>query len=465
MTIMNSEQFKNGQQEKRCRNFHENFDLNVAAQELEDEPDLQCELAENHYSQCSKLSETTEKHVDNRSMEANKHEEQVPQANTFEGCVDDLFILAQSALAAQTEDSVAKTHINTQNQDQECSQELLDGSVSHVSSERCGLCYEVTGTRLTQIRKQARCKYRKLDHDRADDNQFKHLQRKTTRLSQMKQQARCKSKNGSSSLQMINGPENKQRQGRILRLSQMKHQARSKNNATVKERTEEYVCVNQHCNRCKVKQDNENRNKECQHVATRLRSFKTKKLRQQLTTECVRNSADTRLQASGTMLKDKNLITYQQELPQTFGCTENLEANFGTNKLQGNYGSNESSGVRYKSLQHIPSALPVQKNVLLFTGLPNYTFHQYDPNMGWTLYMHHVQLMEYHRVVARQHRAERIEEKRALKYKQQKSKNPLLVNSEAHKEKLPVKRLRLTQLRREVRIGNQCSSMKGPDEN
>jgi hypothetical protein len=135
--------------------------------------------------------------------------------------------------------------------DQECSQELLDGSVSHVSSERCGLCYEVTGTRLTQIRKQARCKYRKLDHDRADDNQFKHLQRKTTRLSQMKQQARCKSKNGSSSLQMINGPENKQRQGRILRLSQMKHQARSKNNATVKERTEEYVCVNQHCNRCK----------------------------------------------------------------------------------------------------------------------------------------------------------------------------------------------------------------------
>ncbi|XP_024639563.1 uncharacterized protein [Medicago truncatula] len=465
---MNSEQLKNGQQEKRCRNFHENFDLNVTAEELEDEPDLQCELAENHYSQYSELSETTEKHVDNRSMEANKHEEQVPQANTFEGCVDDLFILAQSAeiLAAQTEDSVAKTHINTENQDQECSQELLDGSVSHVSSERCGLCYEVTGTRLTQIRKQARFKYRILDHDRADDNQFKHLQRKTTCLSQMKQQARCKSKNDLSSLQMINGPENKQRQGRILRLSQMKNQARSKNNATVKEGTEEHVCVNKHCNRCRVKRDNENHNKECQHVARRLRSFKTKKHRQQLTTECVRNSADTRSQASGTMLKDKNLITCQQELPQTYGCTENLEANFGTNKLEGNYGSNESSGVRYKSLQHIPSGLPVQKNVLLFTGLPNYTFHQYDPNMGWTLYMHHVQLMEHHRVVARQHRAERIEEKRALKYKQQTSKNPLLAaNSEAHKEKLPVKRLRLTQLRREVRIGNQCSAMQGPDEN
>jgi len=135
--------------------------------------------------------------------------------------------------------------------DQECYQELLDGSVSRVSSERRGLCYEATGTRLTQIRKQARYKYRILDHDREDDNQFKHLQRKTTRLSQMKQQARCKSKNDLSSLQMINGPEIKQRQGRILRLSQMKHQARSKNNATVKERTEEHVCVNQHCNRCR----------------------------------------------------------------------------------------------------------------------------------------------------------------------------------------------------------------------
>lgn len=136
--------------------------------------------------------------------------------------------------------------------DQECSQELPDESVSCVSSERRGLCYEVTGTRLTQIRKQARCKYRISDHDdRADDNQFKHLQRKTTRLTQMKQQARCKSKNDLSSLQMINGPENKQRQGRILRLSQMKNQARSKNNATVKEGTEEHVCVNKHCNRCR----------------------------------------------------------------------------------------------------------------------------------------------------------------------------------------------------------------------
>jgi len=113
---MNSEQLRTDQQEKRCRNFHANFDLNVTAEELEDEPDLQCALAENHYSQCRELSETTEKHVDNHSMEANKHEEQVPQANTFEGCVDDLFILAQSAeiLATQTEDSVAKTHISTQ---------------------------------------------------------------------------------------------------------------------------------------------------------------------------------------------------------------------------------------------------------------------------------------------------------------------------------------------------------------
>jgi len=115
---MNSDQLKTDQQEKTHRNFHENFDLNVTAEELEDEPDLQSELAESHYSQYSELSETTEKHVDNHSMEANKHEEQDPQANNFEGYVDDLCILAQSAeiLAAQTEDSVVKTHINTQNQ-------------------------------------------------------------------------------------------------------------------------------------------------------------------------------------------------------------------------------------------------------------------------------------------------------------------------------------------------------------
>lgn len=58
---------------------------------------------------------------------------------------------------------------------------------------------------------------------------------------------------------------------------------------------------------------------------------------------------------------------------------------------------------------HPPSAdTPVQKNDLLFTGLPKYTFHQYDPKMGWLLYKHRVQPMEYHKVVARQHRVEQI---------------------------------------------------------
>lgn len=130
--------------------------------------------------------------------------------------------------------------------------------------------------------------------------------------------------------------------------------------------------------------------KECQRAARRLRSFKTKKLR------------NARLNGSASFLKDKDLITCQEKLPETSGCNENLEANFGRNKL------------------------PVQNNVLMFTGLPNSAFRQYDPNMGWMLYMHHVQLKEYHRVVARQHRAERIEEKRALKYKQQNAKNPVL---------------------------------------
>ncbi|WJX62563.1 hypothetical protein P8452_47545 [Trifolium repens] len=178
MTIMKSEQLKHGQLEKRCRNFHKNFDLNVTAQDPEQEPDLQCELIENHYS--SELSGTTEKHVHNHSMvmEIGKHEEPVLQVLTknFEGCADEL-----SVLAAQSEDSVAVTHTNNQNQDQECSQELLDGlqSVSRVSSEKRALCCEVTGTRLTQIRKQARCKYLSTDQNRYEDNQCKHLQRKT----------------------------------------------------------------------------------------------------------------------------------------------------------------------------------------------------------------------------------------------------------------------------------------------
>ncbi|CAJ2647969.1 uncharacterized protein LOC123905022 isoform X2 [Trifolium pratense] len=462
---MKSEQLKHDQQEKRCRSFHKNFDLNVTAQDPEQEPDLQCELIQNHYSQYCELSEKTDKHVYMHSTETNKHEEHVPQEKTSEGCVDRLLIVGQSAeiVTAQSEDSLVVTHAKNQHKDQENS--LLDrlSSDSHVRSERCEPCYKVTGTRLSEIRKQARCKYLISDQDTAEDNQCKHLQRKTIRLSQMKQQARCKSKNNWSPSQMITRHSNELQQGRKIRLSQMKHQARSKNNATVKEGTEEHTCVNQHCNRYRARQDNEN-HKERKCASRRLRSFKTKDLRQQLTTECVRTSADTRLHASDKLLKDKDLITCEQELPETSGCTENLESNFGASELQGHHGSKESSGLRCKSHQHISNGLPVQNNVLFFTGLPNYTYQQCDPNMGWVLYMHHAQLKEYRRVVARQHRAERIEEKRALKYKQ-KSKNRILANSEAQKENLPVKKLRLTQLRREVRIGNQRSLMQGTNEN
>lgn len=133
--------------------------------------------------------------------------------------------------------------------DQECSQELLDrlSAVSHVNSERYGLCYEVTRTRLTQIRKQARCKYLILDQEWVEDNQCKHLHRKTIRLSQIKHQARCKSKNDLLP-RIITGPRNEQPRGRILRLSQMKHQARSKNNSMAKEGSEEHMGVSQHCN-------------------------------------------------------------------------------------------------------------------------------------------------------------------------------------------------------------------------
>ncbi|KAL5060194.1 hypothetical protein RYX36_031798 [Vicia faba] len=61
-------------------------------------------------------------------MENDKHEELVPWAKTFEGSVGHLLILAQSAeiLATQSEDSVPNTYIDNQNQDQACSQDLLD---------------------------------------------------------------------------------------------------------------------------------------------------------------------------------------------------------------------------------------------------------------------------------------------------------------------------------------------------
>ncbi|KAJ1423642.1 hypothetical protein SESBI_12278 [Sesbania bispinosa] len=500
MTIVRSEQIKHCEQEKRFRNFHENFDLNVTAQELEQQPDLQWELLENDYSRYSELSGNMEKHGDNLSVEAPQYEEQVPQTKTFEGCVDHLLILAQSAeiVAEQSEDSVAGTHTNNQNQglhsnpvdqmsqeyasnitadDQECSQELH----AHVSSERCGLCYKVTRTRLTQIRKQARCKSLILNQERVEDNQCKHSQGKTLRLSQIKHQARCKSKNDLSP-QMITGPTYEKPRRRILRLSQMKHQARSKDNSTVKEGTEEHMGVSQHYNRFKVNIDihavwicvpdsnlsvvegvpvhnlaavrwNDENLREHQRAARQLRAFKTKKLRQQLRTECIKTSANTKI------------LTCREELPETSGCTEKLKPSYGADKLQGHHGSNESSGLICKSLQHIPNGLPVQNNVLLFTGFPNYIFQQCDTNMGWMLYMHHMQLKEYHRVVARQHRAERIEEKRTLKYKKQNSKNPVLGNSEAQKQSIPVKRLRLTQLRREARLGNQCSIIQGPAEN
>ena len=135
----------------------------------------------------------------------------------------------------------------------ECSRELLDrlSVISHIISERSGVYYKDTRPRLSQIRKQARCKYLILDEVRAEDNQCKHLQGKTIRLGQIKHQARCKSKNDFPPKEMVTGPRNEQPQGRILRLSQMKHQARSKGNVTVKEGTGEPMDGNLRWNKFK----------------------------------------------------------------------------------------------------------------------------------------------------------------------------------------------------------------------
>lgn len=461
-----TEQRKNTEQEKEFRIFHENFDLNVVAHELEQQPDVQRQLLENYNSQYSELPGRMEKHKGNHIVDAQQHGEQVHQTKTREGCVDHLLILAQSAeIVAQSEDGVAGMHTNNQIKglhnnlvdlmsqeytgnitadDQEHSPELLDSLsvASHVSRQSCRFRNEVTRPCLTQIRKLARCKYLILDQERPEDKQCKHLQGKTIRLSQIKHQARCKSKRDLSSRKMINeprneqppkiinGPRNEQPQGRILRLSQMKHQARSKGISTAKDGTEEHIGGSIQC-----------------HI---FKDIKEKVIARRFVEEdiCQGDSSLSMVegvpshnifrvasQSSVALLNDKDLLACQHELPKASRCNEKLRANLGAEKLQGHFGSNGSSRLRCESYEHIPSRLPVQNNM---------------------------QLKEYHRVVARQHRAVRIKEKRALKDKQQNSKNPV---QEAQKEFMPVKRLRLTQLRREVRLGNRCSVIQGPVEN
>jgi len=112
---------------------------------------------------------------------------------------------------------------------------------------RVWFCCVVTRTRLTQIRKQARCKYLLLDEKRGDHN--KHSQGKIIRLNQVKHQARCKSKNDLSQERTISEPENEQPKGRrVLRLSQIKRQARSKGNSTVMDVTEKPMDQSLPCN-------------------------------------------------------------------------------------------------------------------------------------------------------------------------------------------------------------------------
>ncbi|TKY69676.1 hypothetical protein E2542_SST05957 [Spatholobus suberectus] len=337
MTIIQNEQLKHGQQEKWFKNFHKNFDLNVTAPEMEQQPALRWELLENRYSQYSELSGKMEKHRDNISLKAQQQGNQVPLTKTSEGCVDDLLILAQSAvIVAQSEDSVTGVHTNNQE-----NKDLHSDLVDQMSQECAGnINVDVTRTRLTQIRRQARCKYLILDQERAEDS-HRNSQGKTIRLNQIKHQARCRSKNDLSP-QMRAGPENEQPKGRILRLSQMKHQARSKGNSTVKDGTEKHMDQSLPCNSIKdnekviarhcvkknicqgdsnpsvegvpahnfyrgasqssvVRWDTENL-KENQRTARQLRAFKTKKLRQQLRTECKRNYASARLHAVRTGL-------------------------------------------------------------------------------------------------------------------------------------------------------------------
>ncbi|XP_047175388.1 uncharacterized protein LOC124842847 isoform X1 [Vigna umbellata] len=210
--------------------------------------------------------------------------------------------------------------------------------VQKMSHERVSnINVDATRTRLTQIRKQARCKYLLLDEKRGGDSRCRHSQGKIIRLNQIKHQARCKSENDLSQKKTISESENEQPKGRILRLSQIKRRARSKDNATVTDGTEKRMDQTLPCNNFTDKEnviafagqavkksicqqdsnpsvqgvpahnlyrgacqlsdvlwDVENL-KELQRTARRLRIFKTKKLRQQLRTECKQNLSNASL--------------------------------------------------------------------------------------------------------------------------------------------------------------------------
>ncbi|CAJ1932070.1 unnamed protein product [Sphenostylis stenocarpa] len=213
--------------------------------------------------------------------------------------------------------------------------------------------HTVARTRLTQIRKQARCKYLLLDQKSVDGSRCKHSQGKLIRLKQIKHQARCDSKNNLSQKEMISEPENEQPKSRMLRLSQMKHQARSKGNSTVTDGTNKGMDQSLPCNSFKDKEkvvagqavkknicqgdsdpaveglpehnlyrgtslpsdvwwDVKNL-KELQRTARRLRAFKTKKLRQQLRTESKRNLSIARLHAMRTSLTELTIANSEAQ--------------------------------------------------------------------------------------------------------------------------------------------------------
>lgn len=116
MIMMRCGKVRHGHQQIEFRNFHDKFDLNITAPEQEQQPHVQWEFLDNHYSGFSELPRRMDKHKYNHSTEAQQHGEQVPQSNTLEGCVDHLLILAQSAeIIAQSEDGVAGMHTDNQN--------------------------------------------------------------------------------------------------------------------------------------------------------------------------------------------------------------------------------------------------------------------------------------------------------------------------------------------------------------
>ncbi|KAK9276763.1 hypothetical protein L1049_006299 [Liquidambar formosana] len=208
------------------------------------------------------------------------------------------------------------------------------------------------------------------------------------------------------------------------------------------------------------------------------------------------------LPKSSMMLKDQNFIAFSQQLLRTSEQKMQLgEEHPSAAQIQGHPLANQPRGQIHEAYhqQRVRNMLGVQDWGMkyYFTVFPNQVYQQGEAEQLWLLQMADMQQKEFCRMAARQRRAQRIEAKRASKNLHKKLKNHVLnkenlsdggvphlhavrmseldntplkvdrhilqpVNSPCHKVSVEAENkmmcakggIRLSQLRREARLGN-----------